>query len=164
MRVAQIKWFSNNSVHCKLDLKGAVDFQIYLPPKMNTLYRVCVMVYGNLYMYWCINIVLSNLNGMYITTGCPFPQTLGFLAQDGILRFINIHSCRLLFQVGSQENMLSSAHVGPEGNTLVCISERGNILIYDVPTAAQGLHRVRCIALYSETCLKDHLYPETTSL
>ena len=45
--------------------------------------------------------------------------------------------------------MLNSAHVGPEGNTIVCVSERGNILIYDVPTVAQGLHKVNCITVFS---------------
>ena len=30
-------------------------------------------------------------------------QTVGFLAQDGIMRIINIHSCKQLFQVGSHD-------------------------------------------------------------
>ena len=32
-------------------------------------------------------------------------QVLGVLAQDGIMRFINVHSCKLLFQVGSHDQV-----------------------------------------------------------
>ena len=32
-------------------------------------------------------------------------EILGILAQDGILRFINIHSCKQLFQIGSHDQV-----------------------------------------------------------
>lgn len=59
-------------------------------------------------------------------------ETLGFLAQDGIVRFLNIHSCKQLFQVGSQHLALTSVHASPVGKHLVGISESGDILLYDI--------------------------------
>lgn len=32
-------------------------------------------------------------------------QTVGILSQDGIVRFVNIHTCKLLFEVGSHEQV-----------------------------------------------------------
>ena len=46
----------------------------------------------------------------------PLVQTVGFLAQDGILRVIHIHSCKQLYQVGSQDLV-----------TIVMITEMVNI-------------------------------------
>ncbi len=84
-------------------------------------------------------------------------QSLGFLAQDGILRFIDIHTCKLLFQLGSQENRLSSAHASPDGATITCVSERGNLLLYDVPAASHNLHKVslssNCLSIVHGTCI-----------
>lgn len=42
----------------------------------------------------------------------PYLQTLGFLAQDGIMRFINIHSCKQLFHIGSPHLVRSTPAVG----------------------------------------------------
>ena len=33
----------------------------------------------------------------------PSGQTLGVLSQDGVMRFVNIHTCKLLFHLGSNE-------------------------------------------------------------
>jgi hypothetical protein len=33
-------------------------------------------------------------------------QTVGILSQDGIVRFVNIHTCKLVFEVGSHEKVL----------------------------------------------------------
>ena len=35
-------------------------------------------------------------------------QTVGILSQDGIIRFVNIHTCKLVFEVGSHEKVLYS--------------------------------------------------------
>ena len=32
-------------------------------------------------------------------------QTVGVLSQDGIIRFVNIHTCKLVFEVGSHEKV-----------------------------------------------------------
>ena len=101
-----------------------------------------------------------------------FLQTLGFLAQDGIMRFINIHSCKLLFQIGSHDQvsvsheyhiiycwyhmyrawfayllqMLSFVQVSPAGRCIAAVSESGNILVYEVGTLAKDLHKVPLIS------------------
>ena len=35
-------------------------------------------------------------------------QTVGILSQDGIVRFVNIHTCKLVFEVGSHEKVFGS--------------------------------------------------------
>lgn len=83
-------------------------------------------------------------------------QTLGFLAQDGIMRFINIHSCKQLFQIGAQHEVslspsrlcrvntslcvvcvcqaLTYVQSSPLGKYLVGVSEHGSLLVYDAAT------------------------------
>ena len=64
------------------------------------------------------------------------------LAQDGVLRWLDIESCRLLTQTGSCDEPLSHAHISPNGQYLSALSERGNILLYDVTTIAKKLNQV----------------------
>ena len=52
--------------------------------------------------------VLSVPSYLLLCDAVWFVQTLGFLAQDGILRFINIHSCKQLFQVSSHDQVRAS--------------------------------------------------------
>ena len=33
-------------------------------------------------------------------------QTVGILSQDGIVRFVNVHTCKLVFEVGSHEKVI----------------------------------------------------------
>ena len=35
-----------------------------------------------------------------------FYQTLGVLSQDGLLRFIDIHACKQLFEIGGADEVL----------------------------------------------------------
>jgi len=59
-------------------------------------------------------------------------QILGVLSQDGIMRFINTESCRLLFDVGQVDQRIKSTSVSPQGRYIVAVMEDGNIHIYGV--------------------------------
>ena len=44
-----------------------------------------------------------------------FDQTLGVLSQDGLLRFIDIHACKQLFEIGGADEVLY-----PNDKVLIC--------------------------------------------
>ena len=44
-----------------------------------------------------------------------FYQTLGVLSQDGLLRFIDIHACKQLFEIGGADEVLY-----PNEKLLIC--------------------------------------------
>ena len=44
-----------------------------------------------------------------------FYQTLGVLSQDGLLRFIDIHACKQLFEIGGTDEVLY-----PNEKVLIC--------------------------------------------
>ena len=44
-----------------------------------------------------------------------FYQTLGVLSQDGLLRFIDIHACKQLFEIGGPDEVLY-----PNEKLLIC--------------------------------------------
>uniref|UniRef100_A0A3P8VUA3 TBC1 domain family member 31 n=1 Tax=Cynoglossus semilaevis TaxID=244447 RepID=A0A3P8VUA3_CYNSE len=62
-------------------------------------------------------------------------QILGVLGQDGIIRFINIQTCKLQFHLGSPDEAITSLGVCPNGRHIVAIMDNGSINIYSV----QGL-------------------------
>ncbi|XP_072316547.1 TBC1 domain family member 31 [Eucyclogobius newberryi] len=68
-------------------------------------------------------------------------QTLGVLSQDGVMRFINIHTCRLLFQIGSPDNALTSVDVCPNGRHVVAIMDNGGINIYSLQSLTDELNQ-----------------------
>ncbi|KAF3691620.1 TBC1 domain family member 31 WD repeat-containing protein 67 [Channa argus] len=68
-------------------------------------------------------------------------QTLGVLSQDGIMRFINIHTCKLLFHMGSHENAITAVAVSPNGRYVVAIMDNGSINIYSVHNLTQELNK-----------------------
>ncbi|XP_067304784.1 TBC1 domain family member 31 [Pseudorasbora parva] len=59
-------------------------------------------------------------------------QTLGVLSQDGVMRFINIQSCKQLFEIGSYEDAITSATICPKGHHIVAVMDSGALKIYDV--------------------------------
>ena len=69
-------------------------------------------------------------------------QTLGVLSQDGIMRFINIHTCKLLFHIGSHDDAITTATVSPNGRHVVAIMDNGSINVYSVQSLAQKINRV----------------------
>ncbi|XP_078688352.1 TBC1 domain family member 31-like [Branchiostoma floridae x Branchiostoma belcheri] len=68
-------------------------------------------------------------------------QTLGVLSQDGIMRFINIHSCKLLFDIGSHDNRITHALIGADGRHVVCTMEDGSINVYSVQALTSELNK-----------------------
>ncbi|XP_074540281.1 TBC1 domain family member 31 [Halichoeres trimaculatus] len=68
-------------------------------------------------------------------------QTLGVLSQDGVMRFINIHTCKLLFQIGSHDDAITSVAVGPNGRHIVAIMDNGSISVFSVQSLTQELNQ-----------------------
>uniref|UniRef100_A0A3Q2P7U2 TBC1 domain family member 31 n=1 Tax=Fundulus heteroclitus TaxID=8078 RepID=A0A3Q2P7U2_FUNHE len=68
-------------------------------------------------------------------------QTLGVLSQDGAMRFINIHTCRLLFHMGSADEAVGAVAVGPNGRHIAAIMDNGSINVYSVQSLTQELNK-----------------------
>ncbi|XP_071377085.1 TBC1 domain family member 31 [Centroberyx affinis] len=68
-------------------------------------------------------------------------QTLGVLSQDGVMRFINIHTCKLLFHMGSHDDAITSATVSPNGRHVVAIMDNGSINVYSVQSLTQEYNK-----------------------
>uniref|UniRef100_UPI0037E9B930 TBC1 domain family member 31 n=1 Tax=Semicossyphus pulcher TaxID=241346 RepID=UPI0037E9B930 len=68
-------------------------------------------------------------------------QTLGVLSQDGVMRFINIHTCKLLFQMGSHDDAITAVTVSPNGRHVVAIMDNGSINVYSVQSLTQELNK-----------------------
>lgn len=64
------------------------------------------------------------------------------LSQDGVLRFINIHTCKLLFHIGSHDDAITGVAVSPNGRHIVAIMDNGSINIYSVQSLTQELNKV----------------------
>ncbi|XP_025249256.1 TBC1 domain family member 31 isoform X8 [Theropithecus gelada] len=68
-------------------------------------------------------------------------QVLGVLSQDGIMRFINIQTCKLLFEIGSLDEGISSSVISPHGRYIACIMENGSLNIYSVQALTQEINK-----------------------
>uniref|UniRef100_A0A8K9Y2L5 TBC1 domain family member 31 n=1 Tax=Oncorhynchus mykiss TaxID=8022 RepID=A0A8K9Y2L5_ONCMY len=68
-------------------------------------------------------------------------QTLGVLSQDGVMRFINIQTCKLLFNIGSHDDAITSATVSPNGRHIVTIMDNGSLNIYSVQCLTQDYNK-----------------------
>ncbi|XP_053287821.1 TBC1 domain family member 31 isoform X3 [Pleuronectes platessa] len=68
-------------------------------------------------------------------------QTIGVLSQDGVMRFINIHTCKLLFHIGSHDNAITIVAVSPNGRHVAAIMDNGSINIYNVQSLTQKLNK-----------------------
>ncbi|KAM4633879.1 TBC1 domain family member 31 [Polymixia lowei] len=68
-------------------------------------------------------------------------QTLGVLSQDGVMRFINIHTCKLLFHIGSHDDAITTVTVGPYGRHVVAIMDNGSINVYSVQSLTQEYNK-----------------------
>ncbi|KAK7887136.1 hypothetical protein WMY93_026757 [Mugilogobius chulae] len=85
-------------------------------------------------------------------------QILGVLSQDGVMRFINIHTCKLLFQIGSLDNALTTVDVSPNGRHIVAVMDNGSINIYCFQSLTEELTQ----ALNSEVVVvKDKKVDQT---
>ncbi|XP_078209373.1 TBC1 domain family member 31 isoform X11 [Callithrix jacchus] len=68
-------------------------------------------------------------------------QVLGVLSQDGIMRFINTQTCKLLFEIGSLDEGISSAVISPHGRYIASIVENGSLNIYSVQALTQEINK-----------------------
>uniref|UniRef100_A0A803TYR1 TBC1 domain family member 31 n=1 Tax=Anolis carolinensis TaxID=28377 RepID=A0A803TYR1_ANOCA len=69
-------------------------------------------------------------------------QVLGVLSQDNILRFINIQTCKLLFEVGTHEEGISMATLSPNGRYIAAVMENGSLSIYSIQALTQEINKV----------------------
>lgn len=58
------------------------------------------------------------------------------------MRFINIHTCKLLFHMGSHEDAITAVTVSPNGRHVVAIMDNGSINVYSVQSLTQELNKV----------------------
>ncbi|XP_037641622.1 TBC1 domain family member 31 isoform X2 [Sebastes umbrosus] len=73
-------------------------------------------------------------------------QTLGVLSQDGVMRFINIHTCKLLFHMGSHDDAITTVTVSSNGRHVVAIMDNGSINVYSVQSLTQELNKVAVVS------------------
>ncbi|XP_034029583.1 TBC1 domain family member 31-like [Thalassophryne amazonica] len=73
-------------------------------------------------------------------------QMLGALSQDGVMRFINVHTCELLFHIGSHEDGITTAAVGPNGRHVVATMDNGRINVYSVASLMQEINNCSKVA------------------
>ncbi|XP_053349532.1 TBC1 domain family member 31 [Clarias gariepinus] len=68
-------------------------------------------------------------------------QILGVLSQDGLMRFINIHTCKQLFEIGSQDDAINLAAVCPKGRHVVAVMDCGALRVYNVQALTQEINK-----------------------
>nr|XP_061789654.1 TBC1 domain family member 31-like [Nerophis lumbriciformis] len=66
-------------------------------------------------------------------------QTLGVLSQDGIMRFININTSKLLFYIGSRNNTINTVAVSPTACYVAAILDDGSISIFSIQSLLEEL-------------------------
>lgn len=69
-------------------------------------------------------------------------QVLGVLSQDNIMRFINIETCKLLFDIGSPEEGISTAAISPNGRYIASVMKNGSLNLYSVQALTQEGNKV----------------------
>ena len=67
---------------------------------------------------------------------------MGVLSQDGIMHFININTCKLLFDVGALDNRISNVTLSPVRRHIVAIMDNGYINVYCVKALSEDLNQV----------------------
>ncbi|XP_067888649.1 TBC1 domain family member 31 isoform X2 [Heterodontus francisci] len=68
-------------------------------------------------------------------------QVIGVLSQDGIMRFINIQTCKLLFDIGSLDNGINTVAISSNGHYIAAVLEDGSLGIYSVRALSQELNK-----------------------
>lgn len=66
------------------------------------------------------------------------------LSQDNIMRFINIETCKLLFDIGSKEEGISTAAISSNGRYIAAVMENGSLNLYSVRALTQEGSKVEC--------------------
>ncbi|MCI4374169.1 hypothetical protein PGIGA_G00003170 [Pangasianodon gigas] len=68
-------------------------------------------------------------------------QILGVLSQDGLMRFIDIQTCKQLFEIGSHDDAINSAAVCPKGRHIVALMDCGALRVYSVQALTQEINK-----------------------
>ncbi|XP_072459258.1 TBC1 domain family member 31 isoform X3 [Notamacropus eugenii] len=68
-------------------------------------------------------------------------QILGVLGQDGIMRFINIQNCKLLFDIGTLDEGISTSVISPNGRYITSVMENGSLNVYSVQVLTQEINK-----------------------
>ncbi|XP_034619438.1 TBC1 domain family member 31 isoform X2 [Trachemys scripta elegans] len=68
-------------------------------------------------------------------------QVLGVLSQDNIMRFINIQTCKHLFDIGNHEEGISTAAISPNGRYIASVMQNGSLNIYSVQALTQEVNK-----------------------
>ncbi|XP_053105152.1 TBC1 domain family member 31 isoform X2 [Hemicordylus capensis] len=68
-------------------------------------------------------------------------QVLGVLSQDSIVRFINIQTCKLLFDIGSPEEGICMVTISPNGRYIAAVMENGSLNVYSVQALTQEVNK-----------------------
>ncbi|XP_007070938.2 TBC1 domain family member 31 isoform X2 [Chelonia mydas] len=68
-------------------------------------------------------------------------QVLGVLSQDNIMRFINIQTCKHLFDIGNHEEGINTAAISPNGRYIASVMQNGSLNIYSVQALTQEVNK-----------------------
>lgn len=68
-------------------------------------------------------------------------QILGVLSQDGVMRFINIETYKVLFDIGSHDEGISTSSISPNGRYIASVMEDGSLNIYNVQALTQEVNK-----------------------
>ncbi|XP_068094082.1 TBC1 domain family member 31 [Hyperolius riggenbachi] len=68
-------------------------------------------------------------------------QVLGVLSQDGIMRFINIQTCKLVFDIGSHDDGIVTSSVSPNGRYIASVMENGSVNVYSVQALTKEFNK-----------------------
>jgi len=79
---------------------------------------------------------------------CCHAQVLGVLSQDGIMRFIRIDSCKLIFDVGSLDKRILNVSVSST-RRIVAVMDNGDVNVYSTEALTDDLTRVSWMSLVS---------------
>lgn len=80
------------------------------------------------------------------------------LSQDGIMRFVNIQTCKLLFEIGTVEEGISSSVISPHGRYIASIMENGSLNVYSVQALTQEINKV-CLQVTDSSLCCDSVLP-----
>ncbi|XP_053415623.1 TBC1 domain family member 31 isoform X2 [Nycticebus coucang] len=68
-------------------------------------------------------------------------QVLGVLSQDGIMRFVNIETYKVLFEIGSLDEGITFSAISPHGRYIASVMENGSLNIYSVQALTQEINK-----------------------
>ncbi|NXW60624.1 TBC31 protein, partial [Eurystomus gularis] len=143
-----------DSLHCKYQLPTPVEGSVFLYKVFAVTRDGRIFVAGgksNHLHLWCleskqlIRIIQMPANVRAVRHLEFLPdcfdggsnQVLGVLSQDNIMRFINIETCKLLFDIGSHEEGIVTAAISPNGRYIASIMENGSLNLYSVQALTQ---------------------------